>query len=143
MRRMGCRYFAVGQADAVVFGYGRRGGYASILAFQHVSGCKDPSLAQIGEINGILFAFPLVRIPIAQSLHHLFPRCGACPHLQCEIGKPGTSLRDRLFVPLRSIVQFCGNGQVFAVISANHAAFLLLERSVGKFRVVCGQCQIT
>ena len=40
-------------------------------------------------------------------------------------------------------MQFCGNGQVFAVVSANHAAFLLLERSVGKFRVVCGQCQIS
>lgn len=38
-------YFAVGQADAVVFGYGRRGGYAGIPAFQRGSSCKNAPFA--------------------------------------------------------------------------------------------------
>lgn len=51
-------YLAVGQADAMVFGYGSRGGYASVSAFQHISGRENSAFAQISEINGILFAFP-------------------------------------------------------------------------------------
>ena len=42
----------------MVFGYGSRGNYASATAFQHISGRKDSALAQISEINGILFTSP-------------------------------------------------------------------------------------
>ena len=49
----------------MVFGYGSRGGYASVSAFQHISGREDSASAQISEINGILFARASVYIPIA------------------------------------------------------------------------------
>ena len=38
-------YLAIGQADAVVFGYDCRGGYAGIPAFQCGSSCKNAPLA--------------------------------------------------------------------------------------------------
>ena len=94
----------------MVFGYGSLGGYASVTAFQHISSREDSAFAQIGEINGILFTFPLARVPITQSPHNLFPCRGPYPHLHCEIGKSGSALCDLLFIPLRSIVQFRGNG---------------------------------
>ena len=56
-------YLAVGQTNAVFFGYARRGGYAGIPAFQHVSACEDPPLAI--KIDGILFVRASVHIPIA------------------------------------------------------------------------------
>lgn len=71
---------------------------------------RTPRLHKSAKSTAFCSRSPWFTFRFAQSLHNLIPRCGACPHLQCEIGKSGASLRDRLFVPSRSIVQFHGNG---------------------------------
>lgn len=50
-------YLAVGQANAVFFGYVRRGGYAGIPAFQHVSACEDPPLADQNRWHSVRARF--------------------------------------------------------------------------------------
>ncbi len=66
-------YLAVGQANAVFFGYVRRGGYAGIPAFQHVSACKDPPLA---DQKSMVFCSCALRFisRLRGSLHNLLPR---------------------------------------------------------------------
>lgn len=50
-------YLAVGQTNAVFFGYVRRGGYAGIPAFQHVSACEDPPLADQNRWHSVRARF--------------------------------------------------------------------------------------
>lgn len=79
-------YLAVGQANAVFFGYVRRGGYAGIPAFQHVSACEDPPLADQNRWHSVRARFGLYP-DCVEACITCSPAIGICPHLQCGIDK--------------------------------------------------------